>query len=311
MKEFKHNKNIEQNTIIRARQAHLAEYLISIGEPLERAGSRYRHKEHDSLTFTDNSYYWNSRGEHGNAIDYLMRHKDMDFKTALLELNNTIPVADECEDEQISEQFYISDIKFENDLRRAIAYLSKTRGIGYELIKKLITDKLIFQESQDLTNEKGEFYQAHNIVFPIYDEKNNIVGAETQGTLTHKRFKGLKTGSKYGYGYNINPTNSNTVKFMLFFESAVDLLSFWDIKNAENKILNDCLLISMAGLKENIVKHMLGVAKHSVQPFLCVDNDPAGVNFIKAIKEHIECVKTHSPDAKYKDWNEQLKAMKK
>jgi hypothetical protein len=313
MKESEPKPSVSEEQKKLARQTNLAEYLISIGEPLvDTQGGRYRHKNHDSLVFTENAYYWNSQNESGNAIDYLVRHKGMDFISAVLELINASPPDERVNEQKRHEQFMFTNIEFSPDMRHSIAYLVKTRRINYDLIKKLIVSNLLYEELQhhsDPATKKD--YQAHNIVFPMYDEENQIVGAETQGTLTDKRFKGLKNGSKYGYGYNINPCNSDTVRFILFFESAIDLLSFWDIKNSENKILNDCLLISMAGLKENIVNHTLNAAKQPVQPFLCVDNDTAGANFIKAVTGQIEDIKPYLPNPEYKDWNEQLKASKK
>ena len=291
-------KEIERETIKRARQANLAEYLIQNGEPLEQDGNRYRHKEHDSLVFTDNAYYWNSRDESGNAIDYLMRYKGMDFMTALYELTNTIPEQGNIE-QDTPEKFLFANLNIEYDMRRTVAYLNKSRGIKYSLIEWLIKNKLLFQEAE-----------SNNIIFPMYDEKKEIVGAELCGTLTDKRFKGIKTGSKYGYGYNLNPNQNQIVNFILFFESAVDLLSFWDIKQSENKSLKNCLLVSMGGLKENIIKQMLSL-NQSAQPFLCVDNDEAGAEFIKVVKPQIEGVKPFLPNAPYKDWNDQLRANKK
>ena len=60
-----------------------------MGVPLKREGHRHRHKEHDSLMFTENSYYWNSRNEHGNSIDYLVKHMNMNFVNAVLALTST------------------------------------------------------------------------------------------------------------------------------------------------------------------------------------------------------------------------------
>jgi len=64
----------------------------------------------------------------------------------------------------------------------------------------------------------------------------------------------------------------------MFFESAVDLLLFADLKiNHHGKDLNGYLLVSIVGLKPNIVKHI----------------------------RHLR------PEPQHKDWNELLKAMKK
>ena len=75
--------------IQQARQTDLAEYLISVDVPLKREGRRHRHKDHESLIFTENSYYRNGRQEKGNAIDYLTRHMEMSFIQAVLELTAT------------------------------------------------------------------------------------------------------------------------------------------------------------------------------------------------------------------------------
>jgi len=38
------------------------------------------------VLFTENAYYWNSKGEKGNAVDFLMSYHKMDFTTAIKEL---------------------------------------------------------------------------------------------------------------------------------------------------------------------------------------------------------------------------------
>jgi len=282
-----------------ARQANLIEYLLRQGEPLERVGLRYRHKDHDSLVFTENAYYWNSRGETGNAIDYLVRHKGMAYNTAVAELTHTdIDATNMTLPPTPKEIFNFGKIILEQDMRRTIAYLNKTRGISYELIKQLITDKLLFQEAE-----------TNNIIFPMYDETGGIVGAELCGTLTDKRFKGIKPDSEYGYGYTIQ--GKSDIKYALFFESAVDLLSFVDIERLKNKPIDNALLVSMAGLKDNIINYTLNRRNEPLQAVLCVDNDEAGSNFIKLVTAQIEGVRAFLPEAQYKDWNEQLKAMKK
>ena len=116
--------------------------------------------------------------------------------------------------------------------------------------------------------------------------------------------------SKYGYGFNVRFSHDNTFKYALFFESAIDLISFMDYKqNHQNKSLDDCILISMAGLKKNVVKRMLKVFQCE-KVVLCVDNDESGRKFKNEIEgvgiEFLE----HSPDGRYKDWNEQLQAVK-
>jgi len=116
--------------------------------------------------------------------------------------------------------------------------------------------------------------------------------------------------SKYGYGFNVRFSHDNTFKYALFFESAIDLISFVDYKqNHQGKSLDGCILISMAGLKKNVVKHMLEVFKCD-KVVLCVDNDEAGRKFKNEIEGAGIDFLERSPDVKYKDWNEQLMAVK-
>jgi len=290
---------IDKIQIQKARQTDLAEYLRSVGVPLVRNGHRHAHKEHDSLIFTKNAYYWNSRQEKGNAIDYLTRNMGMSFADAVQALTGFTP--DTVLETQDKTMF--NGLTLNSDYRRAIAYLHRARGIDYGIITRLIDRKHLMQE--DTTN---------NAIFPIYDENNAFVGAELEGTLSERRFKGVSAGSKYGYGFNIRfpMPHGEGYDYALFFESAVDLISFMDIKqNHENKPLMGCLLVSLAGLKLNILQHTLKAFTGTLQPILCVDRDNAGVEFQNAVEGLKIAYRTQQPLEGYKDWNEQLQAIKK
>ena len=290
---------MNNETIQKARQANLVEYLTSIGIQLKREGRRHRHAEHDSLIFTENAYYWNSRQEKGNAVDYLVRHMNMSFVDAVLalaattELNHTQPGVS-------AKGFVLDSANLNPNCHKAKGYLNKERCIESSNIDFLIQNKLLFQERQ-----------TNNIVFPMYDESNICIGAELQG-VTKKRFKGVMEGSKYGYGFNIRFSSDGTYSYALFFESAIDLISFIEYKrNYENKSLDKCILVSMAGLKANILKHTPEVFGDNLKAVLCVDNDDAGQMFKSEIEKmhpnYIDC----APNERFKDWNEQLAAMKK
>jgi hypothetical protein len=283
---------METETIRKARQTNLAEYLINSGVSLEKQGGRYRHKEHDSLTFHENSYFWNSRQEHGNAVDFLVRHMDMDFKRAVAELTEFV-----C-DERAQGNIKGADLVINSDILKVREYLNKARNIGGSVIDYLSENELLYQEKR-----------TNNAIFPMYDENNIEVGAELQGIVANKRFKGVKKGSKYGYGFNVRFSEDNTFDYALFFESAVDLISFADYKiNHDEKTLKRCILVSMAGLKINILKHTLKAFKGDLKAVLCVDNDEAGREFINRVKREniafLECL----PDGNFKDWNEHLTA---
>jgi hypothetical protein len=296
MKEFQKGRKMNKSTIQKARQTNLAEYLKSAGIPLDISGSRHRHKEHDSLVFTKNMYYRNSRQEYGNAIDYLVKHMGMDFKQAVNELTDAPIIADKIKQ---SSGFALDCKSLNYNQDKVKDYLYKTRHIAQNVIDYFIENKLLFQEKR-----------ANNAVFPIYDEHDNCAGAELQG-IQQKKFKGMKAGSKYGYGFNMRFSNDNTYDYVMFFESAIDLMSFVDYKrNLDKKSLDRCILISMPGLKLNIIQHSKTAFKGNLNAVLCVDNDKAGEMFKTAVNsagiDFIEC----SPDQKFKDWNEQISAVR-
>jgi len=294
MKETPGYEPIPHEQILAARQTDLAAYLTARGEQLIPAGRSYRMADHDSLVITDNMFSWNSRKISGNSLDFLRCYYQMGFREAVMELTSGGGGGVEKKillSPAPEKPFEFTDIELSPSLERVIAYLTKTRGLSRRLIDELIIDRRLFQEAK-----------TNNAIFPIY-ENRHAVGAEVQGTLSYKRFKGIKPGSKYGCGYNL--TFGDKTAYALFFESAIDLLSFVEVSRLNGKGMEGCRLTSMMGLKENIVEHTLQALPEGTQPFLCVDNDEAGTNFAQQMG-----LNTRLPEPDYKDWNEQLLAMR-
>ena len=97
-------------------------------------------------------------------------------------------------------------------------------------------------------------------------------------------------------------------RYILFFESAIDLLSFMTIMRSREKPLASCLLVSMAGLKFGVVQMYLRVFGDSAAiPVLCVDNDEAGCVFIAHCLTIYPAALIRQPDKDFKDWNDQLR----
>jgi len=287
-----------------ARRADLISFLLLRGEPLVKEGLRYRHKVHSSLVFTSSAYYWNSRQLHGNPIDFLMLFYGMRFIDAVTALTeNTLTAITAIVNNREQIDLFITNVLPQNECKRAIAFLTKTRMIDYSVVKMLVNIKHIYQES--ITN---------NILFPMYDEAGLCIGAEVQGSLSDKRFKGIKANSKYGYGFNVRFSDNNVFNYALFFESAVDLLSFIDLKTlCDKKTLENCILISMSGLKINVIETLVNIFNTNVTPLqivMCIDNDKPAANFLMSLNRHhikyIDC----RPDRSFKDYNEQLIAAK-
>jgi hypothetical protein len=297
MKETSQFEPIPREQLLAARQADLPAYLTQRGEQLIPTGGSYRLAEHDSLFITGNKFMWNSRQRSGNAVDFLRLYYGMGFREAVEELTasggvDKKPVLPTT----APERFDFAQVELAPDMQRVIDYLNHQRGLSLELITKLIRQRQLFQEAQ-----------TNNAIFPVYDS-GAIVGAEIVGTMPDKRFKGIKSGGKYGCGYNL--TFGDKTAYTLFFESAIDLLSFVDLSRMRGKGLEGCRLTSLMGLKENIFNYTMAKLPDT-QAFLCVDNDEAGTNFIQKLQESNADVGVRLPDPAHKDWNDQLVSLRR
>ena len=77
---------LSQEQIDQAREVDLLAYLLSHESGvLKQEGANYRHNEHDSLVYVANKnyWYWNSRGQKINAVDYLMEIRGYSFVEAV------------------------------------------------------------------------------------------------------------------------------------------------------------------------------------------------------------------------------------
>jgi len=91
------------------------------------------------------------------------------------------------------------------------------------------------------------------------------------------------------------------------FESAIDLLSFLTLVEAgEIKAdIENSVLLSLGGVKPEVLYTCLNAYEVAERVFLCVDNDEAGENFLNGFRG-IEGFTELRPKSIYKDWNDQL-----
>ena len=79
-----------------------------------------------------------------------------------------------------------------------------------------------------------------------------------------------------------------------------------------DKELTDCRLVSMMGVKPNIVLETM--LRHNISPenvFLCSDNDTAGNEFAQRLQEQYPDMKRVITPDTYKDWNDMLRGIQK
>ncbi len=293
---------IPQEEIDRANSVNLPRFLMSRGIELKRVGREYTMPEHDSLRIYDNQpgesgkWFRFSEGKGGGNIDFCEKFLGMDFRESVQSLNGdrieNLNFANEKAAKKPIEKREINIIK-NGDMKRSFAYLSKTRGLNYNMIRDLAKQGKIVQEAG-----------TGNVVFLINDENNKLVGAEKVGTSTEKRFKGIAADSNPEYGFEIVKGKGEKA---LFFESAIDMLSYVQLHEKE---LDNHRLISMTGLKDVTVEATVkrnGIAPENV--YICSDNDAAGNKFAVKMREKYPQIKRITAGSQFKDWNDQLRGI--
>lgn len=274
---------MDKERIERAKRADIS----VLGLNLKSEGRTLRCLDNDSLIFKIGRdgfwvFAWNSRNIRGDLIKFVMEYYGKNFsdsvsfltgETVQLVSKDTIKKFDKTVELQMP-------LKAPN-MHWTIAYLNKTRYIKQTTIQYLIDKKLLYQD------DKG------NAVF-VWKLEGKEIGAELNGTLSTRRFKGVAQGSKFGYGFTIT---SGTPDRLYLFESAIDLLSFTNLYKCSN-----CVLVSMGGLKPEVVHTYIKLYQRA-EIIMCVDNDPAADAFIE--KNNFNKYKRIVP--KSKDFNEDLK----
>ena len=295
-----------EEEISRANSVNLPSFLAAQGYDLINVGrNEYTMREHDSMRIYDNSsgemgkWYRFSQNRGGTNIDFVREFMGKSFAEAVDLLNGEYYIDHTQNAERHSvvaatkeraEQHEIH-IDENADKKRAIAYLSKTRGLDYNLVTNLIKSGQITQEAK-----------TGNAVFLIKDENGNTVGAEKVGTSTEKRYKGIEEGSNSEYGFEVVRGNG---KNAMFFESAIDMLSFVQLYGEG---LDDVRFVSMAGVKPDTVEATIrrnGISPENV--YLCSDNDKAGNEFADKLIEKYPQMRRITAQNEFKDWNDQLR----
>lgn len=118
---------------------------------LKQVGNEYRMKEHDSMVFTrDGRWFWNSRGIHGNAIDFIVHYEGKTYTEAVLILagetgrqNLSQQDAAHREPPSAPRPFVLPEPA--GNCRMLFAYLIKTRGLDAALIQHLVQEKRLLQ----------------------------------------------------------------------------------------------------------------------------------------------------------------------
>lgn len=290
----------------RAVYVNLPQFLMAHGFDLKKVGREYMWKDHDSLHIKDNgpgergAWFRFSEDKGGDNIGFLREYMRMSFVDAVKALtgehiDRTYTPSRTYEPKPVQQTARELSLAEADNARRVFAYLCKTRGLDYDMVSAFVRGGSIAQEEK-----------TGNVLFKYYDEQGKVIGAEKVGTSTDHKFKGIATGSAAGHGFEVV---RGTGEKAFFFESAIDMLSYMQIHDKE---LTDCRLVSMIGVKPNIVLDTM--LRHNISPenvFLCSDNDTAGNEFAQRLQEQYPDMKRVITPDTFKDWNDMLRGIPK
>lgn len=301
----------------------IVDYLTSIGEPLVSVGRNYwQHESHDSLkiNIARNYFVWNSRsGEKnskGGVVQYLQIMYDMTLKQAL----------DKIEKDLTKVNITTAKIKPKKYPKKFV-YKVEEVNVPLEAQRYLVAERKIPNNVVKYFFEIGFISQNSNqeIVFK-WTKGAEIVGFTKQGTkkLTEEQKEQYKT--KLDYFKYVAPTTEKYTYWgfnymygmprnLYFFESPIDLLSYYALHEKELEEQGDYWLISIDGVAIqkvlNFIKYLkeIGITELSSLN-VCFDNDNAGASACKEL-EKIEVYHVPFVDARPKnqvDWNDVLKS---
>lgn len=290
----------------KANLVNLPKFLMSHGFDLKKVGREYVWKDHDSLHIKDNGpgergqWFRFRENKGGDNIGFLREYMDMSFIDAVEALtgehiDRTYTPSRTYESKPVQQTARELSLAEADNSRRVFAYLCKTRGLDYDMLSALVKKGTISQEEK-----------TGNVLFKYFGTDGKVIGAEKVGTSTEHKFKGIATSSAGGHGFEVV---RGTGEKAFFFESAIDMLSYLQMHDQE---LDNCRLVSMMGVKPNIVLDTM--LRHNISPenvFLCSDNDTAGNDFVQRLQEQYPDMKRVITPDTYKDWNDMLRGIPK
>lgn len=310
--------NQERYAQIKA-QIRIVDYAQQHGYHVVAKGNYYTLKEHDSVIIDpEKNCFWRNSGRgtnpQGSVIDFAMNFVHSgDLEASLEELSQQVggtsyPVRREREHPATAKTVEKVSLKDHlpgrnRDMRRAYAYLTKTRWIDPDVVQDFVDRKMLYQDVRG------------NCVFLAYGADGEPNFATFRGTLSERKFLGDIKGSDYTHDFYI----SNGADKLIVTESVIDAMSVMSILKGQNHDFQGYDYLVQAGTKKyDAVLTQLQEHPQVNEVLLAMDHDIAGVKGMQKVQELIgefpeeRKVSIHVPDPQYKDWNEVLStAMRK
>lgn len=305
--------------------------------------------EHDSIVIyeDDNTYHRYSNGNGGDAVAFMMEFSGIDESNLNKhdQVNECIRILEQRL--KINPELAVQQVRYKREkpkfvmpekadtTRKVRDYLCRTRGIEERIVDKWIHEGLLFQEA-------GRY---GNCVFVSRDKNGKPVYGVKRSADPKRKFVVDVEGSDYSQGFfikgkldyhtKVSDNFASEHSSLFVTEAVIDLMSLQslylrrrdyelrqqgkldcDPEDYENRFLNSNWYSLNGCRKYDGLLNTIASHKGIKDIFLALDNDEAGRNASKAIKEEIQKrfpdrkidVSIRVPPTEGRDWNDELKA---
>lgn len=284
----------------------IQDYAQQIGFTVQKVGSYYTLKEHDSVRIDPrkNRFVQNSTGINGSIIDFVMHFENLDKATAIDKLAkyvniSTLPPAQvkPIKSTQATEKQPLVLPEKSSTMKNVFAYLINTRKIDSTIVSQWVKNGNLYQDTHN------------NCVFVTYDNNGKPNFASQRGTNTNKPFRADVIGSNYDTCHFIN----NNAPNLIIGEAVIDIMSVQTILKSKGRDLNNYNYLSTNGTtKTHAVINALQ-SSNTDKVILATDNDKAGREARSALRALVSEFDSNIQIVDFvpqneKDWNAELVA---
>lgn len=274
-----------------AHQTDIVSLLKSQGETVKKSGSEYEWKDGSrKVTIRGNLWYHQYDRVGGDAINFVRRFYNKNYPEAVEFLlggcDGTLVTAPPIEKEK--KPF---ELPPKNDnMRRAFAYLTITRGIDKDIVQAFADKKMIYESEKH-----------HNVVFVGYDKNGVARHAHKRGTGQTSTYRGNAESCIPEYSFHWTGTS----RYLCLFEAPIDMLSFISMHKGNWKSHSYAASCSVS---DRVLFQCMKDNPHIEKVYICFDNDEPGQSAAYRISRKLSEIGIQSEILVpiHKDWNEDL-----
>ena len=251
-------KNDYKQRLKVAKNRNILDVAQALGMNLEKRGGTYVWSEHDSLVIfpKKNNFKWFSQDVQGDPITLVEQVKNVEFKEALNFLNDPSLTSFDATKVKSENKPFRYFQKEHSNPRLAKDFLVNVRGLHPKTVDFFMDKGVLAQSSR---YHKADQNSEPVVIFKSFNpQTKDLIGATLQGINENwekypkkGRLKEILANSSGDFGVHVD---TGTPKKLIFFESAIDMMSYYELKRPK---INDARLVAMNGLNQRVISNHL------------------------------------------------------